>query len=311
MPKPLKFRPLIWSAINISEGQRAERLGALADRLSTAGSGLILADWSADADHNRSVFSLIGDAEALRKGLVAIFDWAQDHLDLRQHQGHHPRLGAVDVVPFAPLGATTMEQAREAALLCAREISQRFGVPIFLYRESSPNQALPVTLPYLRRGGLPELAQRLERGDVKNDLGPSTPHPSLGVSVFGARPPLVAYNCVLDTTDLQIGKQIAARVRASAGGPAGLQALAFPLEQRGGAVQISMNLLDPGATPPHLAFLKVQDVAAEFGAAVTSSELIGMVPQEALRAAFRYFLKLDDLRAGQVAEENLMLGRDD
>jgi glutamate formiminotransferase len=299
---------LIWSAINISEGRQVEALTELAGGLTAA--GLKLADWSADADHNRSVFSLLGDGDDLLKGLRIIYAWASEHVDLRYHQGHHPRLGAVDVVPFAPLGQTTMEQAHTVGYRCAREIAREFAVPVFLYRESSPCKELPITLPFLRKGGLQGLAGRLAAGELKNDFGPSSPHPSLGVSVFGARPPLVAYNCVLDTTDLEVGRNIAARVRERGGGPPGLQALAFPLQQRGGAIQISMNLLEPGVTPPHVAFLKVDEVARSYGAQVTSSELVGLVPQEALRAAFRHFLKLEDLRPNQVAEENLMVGRE-
>ncbi len=310
MSKPLIFQPLIWSAINISEGRDVNALGELADGLEGLAHGPVLADWSADADHNRSVFSLIGDQDSLTQGLLYLYDWAVRHIDLRRHEGHHPRLGAVDVVPFAPLGGSTIEQAKVVALQCAQVVAERFELPIFLYRDSSRSSDLPITLPFLRRGGLTELTQRLQRGEIQSDLGPPAPHPSLGVSVFGARPPLVAYNCVLDTDDMGIGKQIASKVRASAGGPAGLQALAFPLQGRAGAVQISMNLLEPAATPPHVAFLKVAEVAAEFGTTVTSSELIGLVPQEALRAAFAYFLKLDGLRPNQVAEENLMLGRE-
>ena len=302
-------KPLIWSAINLSEGRDVEALTELADSLGEA--GLHLADWSADADHNRSVFSLVESPEGLRQGLHIIFDWAVRHIDMSRHQGQHPRLGAVDVVPFAPLGETTMEQAKEVGRNCATEISDTYGVPIFLYRESSASPDLPLTLPFLRKGGLEGLVQRWADGEVKNDLGPGQPHPTLGVSIFGARPPLVAFNCVLDSNDIAIGKLVAAQVRERGGGPKGVQALAFPLEQRGGAVQISMNLLEPGLTPPHLAFLKVAEVAQKYGANIISSELIGLVPQEALRAAFRHFLKLDDLRPNQVAEENLMLmGRD-
>ena len=301
-------KPLIWSAINISEGRHLEALTELANSLTSP--GLRLADWSADADHNRSVFSLIGDGDSLLKGLRLIFSWAVQHVDLRQHTGHHPRLGAVDVVPFAPLGRTSMDEAREVGWNCAQAIANEFQVPIILYRESSSSQELPVTLPYLRKGGLEKLAQRLSAGEVANELGPKLPHPTLGVSVFGARPPLVAYNCILDITDLEIGRTIAAQVREKGGGPRGVQALAFPLEHRGGAIQISMNLLEPDVTPPHLAFLKVDEVAQKHGARVTSSELIGLVPQEALRAAFKHFLKLEDLRPNQVAEENLMVGSD-
>lgn len=299
--------PLIWSAINISDGCRVEALTELADALQAA--EIDLADWSADADHNRSVFSLIGDPDALLAGMRLIFAWAAEHIDLREHVGRHPRLGAIDVVPFAPLGETTMEQAKTVSRQCAEAIANEFEVPIFLYRESSASTELPLTLPYLRRGGLQALRERLQAGEVRNDFGPNLVHPQLGVSIFGARPPLVAYNCVLDTTNLEVGKSIASAVRESGGGLRGLQALAFPLAQRGGAVQISMNLIDPSVAPPHLAYLEVCKTAQQYGVAVTSSELIGLVPQEALRAAFRHFLKLDDLRPNQVVEENLMRGR--
>ncbi len=296
----------LWSAINISEGRRVEALAELADAIES--SGARLADWSADADHNRSVFSLVGDQDSLLGSLRIIFSWAEKNIDLSRHVGEHPRLGAVDVVPFAPLGSTDLENSKVVAKACAQAIAEEFSLPVFLYRESSAQEALPVTLPFLRKGGLAQLAQRLEQKEIQQDFGPSTPHPKLGVSVFGARPPLVAYNCVLDTTDLETGKKIAARVRHSGGGPVGLQALAFPLAGRAGAVQISMNLLEPEKTPPHVAFLEVTRIAAEYGVAVTSSELIGLVPEEAVRQAFRAFLKLDDLRPNQIAERNLDLG---
>lgn len=300
-------KTLFWSAINLSEGRRTETLTELADALCQT--GVDLADWSADADHNRSVFSLIGSHQTLLQALRTIFVWAKKNIDMSRHDGRHPRLGAVDVVPFAPLGQTSMEQAKAAAWECAQTIAKEFEVPIFLYRESSASTESPVTLPFLRRGGLATLAKRLADGELKFDFGPTLAHPTLGVSVFGARPPLVAYNCVLDTTDLETGKKIAAQTRESGGGPAGLQALAFPLANRGGAIQISMNLTQPSLTPPHIAFLRVCDVAQQHGANVVSSELIGLVPQEALRSAFQHFLKLESLRPNQVAEENLIPGR--
>lgn len=296
----------LWSAINISEGRRLDALERLAR--SIVESGASLADWSADPDHNRSVFSLVGDQARLLAGLRLIFTWALEEIDLTQHHGQHPRLGAVDVVPFAPLGGSDLEMARQAARFCAQAVADEFNVPIFLYRDSSNPAGPPVTLPLLRRGGLAHLTERLLAQEIRQDFGPPAPHRTLGVAVFGARSPLVAYNCILNTTDLEIGKSIAAKVRASNGGPAGLQALAFPLQARDGAIQVSMNLTEPEKTPPHVAFLKVNEVAAEFGTEVVSSELIGLVPQQALREAFRHFLKLDDLRPNQVAENNLFQG---
>ena len=300
------FKGQLWSAINISEGRQVEALCRLADELTSSGSQV--ADWSADADHNRSVFSLVGNREQLLGSLQTLFSWAEQHIDLGQHQGEHPRLGAVDVVPFAPLGSTSMNEAKLAAREAAQTIADDFRLPVFLYRESSPQDALPVTLPFLRKGGLAKLTERIAKGEVRADFGPNVPHPTLGVSVFGARPPLVAYNCVLDTADLELGRKIASLVRHSGGGPQGLQALAFPLAARSGAVQISMNLLEPHITPPHLAFLRVDQVSREFGTKVVSSELIGLIPEKALRDAFCHFLKLESLRPNQIAEQNLIPG---
>lgn len=294
--------PIFWSAVNLSEGQRSAELQQLAQRLESE--SVHLADWSADPDHHRAVFSLVGDERSLLRGLHVIFDWAEQQIDLRQHQGQHPRLGAVDVVPFAPLKDADLNLARQVSERCAQAIASRYGLPVFLYRESSRSTEEPLTLPWLRRGGLDGLSERLRCGELRPDLGPSTPHPRLGVTVFGARPPLIAFNCLLDTGDLELGRAIAARVRERGGGPPGVQALAFPLSQRGGAVQISMNLTQPERSPPHVAYLRVREVAASLGAGVVSSELVGLVPEHALRSAFQYFLQLDDLKPCQVVENN-------
>lgn len=288
-----------WSAINISEGRDLVGLRLLAERL--VSSGASLADWSSDPDHHRAVFSLVGTASELERSIDEIFSWADEQIDLSKHRGEHPRLGAVDVVPFVPLSPDASgEEADRLAQSIGKVIAERFRLPVFLYRDSGS-----LTLPELRRGGPDKLRERLKCGDLKADYGPSTPHSRLGVSVFGARTPLVAFNCLTNSTDLELGKQIAAAIRATNGGIAHLQALAFPLASRGGLVQISMNILNPEQTPPHLAYSAVVQACAERGLAVVGTELIGLVPQKSLEAAFVHFLKLESFHSGQVAEWNL------
>lgn len=295
--------PVLWSAINISEGKDLEALNKLA--LALSGTGALLADWSADPDHHRAVFSLVGTPSDLHSSIEQIFHWADSHIDLADHAGEHPRLGAVDVVPFVPLSrSANTEIAHQAARQTAEDIAKKFNIPIFLYRDSSA-EGTRLTLPELRRGGSARLAQRMDNGELLPTFGPTAPHPRLGVSVFGARTPLVAYNCVTNCSDLEIGQAIARELRATNGGLPHLQALAFPLASRGGLIQISMNILDPQATPPHQAYLAVVDACKARGLEVIDTELIGLVPQSALEAAFKHFLKLGTFHSGQVAEWNI------
>lgn len=295
--------PVLWSAINISEGKDLSGLVDLVAALSTKGARL--ADWSADPDHHRSVLSLVGTPFELATSIGQIFHWADTHIDLTSHRGEHPRLGAVDVVPFVPLSPdANTEIAHQAAQMIASDMAQKFNIPIFLYRDSSA-EGSRLTLPELRRGGSARLAERMAAGELQPTYGPALPHPRLGVAVFGARTPLVAYNCVTNTKDMEIGRAIAKELRATNGGLPHVQALAFPLASRQGLVQISMNILDPEETPPHLAYLAVVEACASRGLQVLDTELIGLVPKSALEAAFKHFMKLQSFHSGQVAEWNL------
>lgn len=295
---------ILWSAINISEGRDTKALQILVDKLGQTGAKL--ADWSSDSDHHRSVFSLVGTASELEQSIVQIFHWAENRVNLAQHAGEHPRLGAVDVVPFVPLSsAASVDHAREAAQRVAQKVAQKFNIPVFLYRQSSTSEP-PLTLPNLRRGGPSKLRERLENGELRVDFGPTEPHPRLGVSIFGARTPLTAFNCVLNTKDLTLGKAIAREIRASNGGVPHLQALAFVLESRENLVQISMNILEPKETPPHVAYLAVAKACERRQLEIVDSELIGLLQIEALKQAFQHFLKLPTFHTGQIAEWNLI-----
>lgn len=268
------------SVPNVSEGRRA----AVFDRLAAALSGhrgARLLDASRDADHNRSVFTLAGEAEGLAEALLELYRVALAEIDLRGHRGVHPRIGAVDVVPFVALGATPPAAAVAAAVELARRVAERFDLPVFLYEDAStaPHRR---RLADLRRGGSEGLAVRVAHSpDWQPDFGPPRLHPTAGATAIGARPFLVAANALLDTADPDVARAIARAVRESSGGLPGVRALGLLLPSRGLA-QVSMNLVDVTRTPPGAAFAAVAAAAARLGARVVDRELIGLVPEAAL-----------------------------
>ena len=272
--------PRLEAVPNVSEGRRPEvlaRLGAAA-----AAGGARLLDASRDADHHRAVLTLAGDAAALTAALLAVYEVAAAEIDLTRHRGVHPRIGAVDVVPFVPLGDTPMAEAVAAARGFGALVAERFGVPVLLYGEAAtaPHRRL---LADLRRGGFEALGGRLAEPAWAPDFGPARPHPALGASAVGARFLLVACNAWLDTAEVAVAAAVARAVRESSGGLPAVRALGLPLASRG-AAQVSLNLVDYRRTPPAAAFAAVAREAAARGARVVHRELIGLVPAAALAA---------------------------
>ncbi len=286
---------------NLSEGRRPEVVQALVEAVQRP--GLRVADFSCDPDHNRMVISLLGAAEPLEEAVLALYAEAARHLSLEAHEGAHPRIGVVDVVPFVPLLGTPMEAAVELARRVGQRVAERFDLPVFLYEKAAlrPERTL---LPDIRQGQLAGLRQRLLDPSYRPDFGPAELHPRLGATVIGARLPLVAYNVVLDTDDLSAAQEIARRVRERDGGLRSVRAIAVPLEERR-RVQISLNLTDPGRTGLHAALEKVRMEAGRYGAGVVSSEVVGLCPLEALLEAGRHYLQLENFRTGQVLEQQL------
>ncbi len=264
---------------NVSEGRDAEVLRTLRRSLSTA-AGTRLLDASSDPDHHRSVLTLIGTSEALVGAMTGLCRTAFELVDLRHHDGVHPRLGSVDVVPFVPLAGADMQDAIEAAWSLGEKLVQRWGIPIFFYgRAALPGSAsVPADL---RRFGLAGLSERLRRGDLAADLGGPEVDPSRGVIMIGARPALIAYNVVLDTDRLEVATTIAGRVRASGGGLAAVQALGFELPSRG-RVQVSCNLLDFETTGLAEVFAEIALAAESLGCRVLEGEIVGMMPRAAV-----------------------------
>jgi glutamate formiminotransferase len=274
---------------NVSEGRRPEVVARLAAAASSP-PGVRLLDLTSDADHNRSVLTLAGGAEGLREGMLRLYEAALAEIDLNHHQGVHPRVGAVDVAPFVPLGEIPMAEAVTAAERLGAEVARRFGLPVYLYEQAArrPERRL---LAEIRRGGFEGFAARIADPAWAPDFGPARVHPTAGVTVVGARFFLVAFNAVLATPDVAAAKSIARRIREANGGLPAVRALGVPLASRGLA-QVSMNLVDYRRTPLLDLFRRVEAEAAALGTAVLESEVIGLVPAAAVRGVTAADLKL-------------------
>lgn len=302
-PVVLRAMPrLIESVPNISEGRRPEVVEAAVAALKRT-PGLRVLDVQSDADHNRSVLTLAGDEAALREGLLALFGVAVERIDLRQHQGEHPRLGAVDVVPFIPIEGATMADCVALARGVGEAVAERYGVPVFLYEEAAaaPHRK---NLEDIRRGEFEGLAKKMTDAQWRPDFGPSAPHPSAGASVVGARMPLIAYNVNLGTSDLEIAKRIAKGIRHSSGGYRFVKAMGVMLEARRIA-QVSINMTDFKRTPLHRVLETVRSEAARYGVPVVGSEIVGLVPAEALMDAADHYLQLESFNPTQVLERRI------
>jgi glutamate formiminotransferase len=291
---------------NVSEGRRPEVVARLAAAAASA-PGVRLLDVSSDPDHNRSVLTLAGSAEALHGSLLALYDAAIAAIDLTRHQGVHPRLGAVDVAPFVPLGDTPMAAAVAAAERLAREVAERFALPVYLYEQAArrPGRRL---LADIRSGGFEGLAARIAEPAWAPDFGPPRVHPGAGATVIGARFFLIAFNAVLDTADVAVAKAVARRVRESGGGLPAVRAMGVYLASRDRA-QVSMNLVDFRRTPILTALDRVRSEAAALGARVVETEVVGLVPEEAACGVVRDALQLPGFGAGRVLESVLRRGR--
>jgi glutamate formiminotransferase len=282
---------------NVSEGRDASAVEEIA-RAFASRVGLL--DVHTDADHHRSVFTLAGEEAALVEALLAGIVRAVELIDLRLHDGVHPRVGAVDVVPLVPLTPRGMGTARRAAHAVADRIVAEAGLPVFLYGEIGGGR-VPA---FFRRGGLDGLARRVESGELVPDAGPRRIDPRTGVVLVGARAPLVAYNVELATEDVGVAHAVAVAVRESGGGMAGVQAIGLRLP-RSGRVQVSMNVLDVERSPLHEVVERVTREAAERGAAVAGGELVGLVPEQVLTAATAAGISVPGIVESRVLERAL------
>ena len=293
---------IIESIPNVSEGRRSDVIAELVGAIEAV-PGVRLLDHSSDASHNRSVFTLVGDAEPLKAAILALYAAALPHIDLRSHQGEHPRLGAVDVVPFVPIEGVSMRDCVALAREVSAAVADRFAVPVYLYEEAS-NDPARRNLEDIRRGEFEGLAEKMRSPGWTPDFGPEQPHERAGASVIGARMPLIAYNINLNTDRLDVAKKIASAIRHSSGGLRYVKAMGVMLEDRRIA-QVSMNLTNFEKTPLFRVFEMVKREAARYGVGVLESEIVGLVPSAALLAAAEYYLQVEGFTTGQVLESRL------
>lgn len=295
---------------NFSEGRKPETVGALVAAV-RAVSNVYLLDEEMDADHHRSVLTFAGDPDAVSEAAFQCTRVATSLIDLRHHQGGHPRIGATDVIPFVPIRGVTMEDCVGLATRLGARIGRELHVPVFLYERAALHPER-TNLEVIRRGGLEGLASRMETEAAwAPDFGPSQLHPSAGATVVGARPPLIAYNVNLRTDDIGLAKRIAKTVRSSSGGLRSVKAIGVELSSRR-LVQVSMNLTNYEDTPIHVAFEAVRHEAEQHGVQIAGSEVIGLVPREALIHVAESYLRLERFDRSQVLETRLekVMGRE-
>ena len=287
---------------NVSEGRRGDVIDRLADTI-RAVEGVRLLDRTSDVDHNRSVFTYAGEPLAVVRATHALVDVAYREIDMRTHKGEHPRLGAVDVVPFVPLAGVTMEECVALARRFGSEIAERHQVPVFFYARAAMTPER-VRLPDIRKPEFEGLAAFLESTHVP-DAGPGRLHTTAGAIVVGARPFLIAFNIELDSTDLKLAQRIAKEIRESSGGLPAVQARGFMLSDPP-RVQVSMNLLDHTVTSLATVWREVESRATAAGVRVLRGELIGLVPLDAALAVAGAALMLDGFARDRVIEARFL-----
>jgi glutamate formiminotransferase len=283
---------------NFSEGRDRATIDAIGGALAAHAR---LLDVHSDEDHNRSVYTLVGSEEELVAALLAGIACARERIDLRRHEGAHPRIGAADVVPLVPIGKKDAERARTAALELARRVGEELALAVFLYADLAPGRG-PA---FFRRGGPEELQRRIDAGELAPDFGPAQLDAGAGGVLIGARAPLIAFNVDLDGGDLDAAREVARAVRERDGGFPGVRALGFRLP-RAGHVQVSLNIEDWRASPLHEVVAAVQREAAARGLRVTGSELVGLLPAGAAVAAAGSLLGVAGLDPSHVLELRLL-----
>lgn len=287
---------------NFSEGRNRKTIDAVADALQRVG-GVRLLDICTDADHNRTVFTFLGAPDDIERGAAAACDKALELIDMRAQRGVHPRIGAVDVVPFIPLKNAVMADAVEAARRFGRAFAQRNRLPVFFYGEAALVEERR-ELPHIRRGGYEALDKRMKDPAWAPDAGPSVLNARSGATAVGARDFLVAFNINLASADLDAARKIAGTIRHSGGGMKHVKAIGVPLKSRG-IVQVSMNLTNFRETSVKDVFERVQAEAARLGLGILESELVGLIPEEALEGVTPQQLMLKDFREDRIVERHL------
>ena len=295
---------IIESIPNISEGRNQEVIEACVDQIRTT-AGCTLLNYSSDPNHNRTVIPYFGDAKGVEEASVKLAKKAVELIDLTRHTGEHPRMGCVDVMPFVPIKDATNEECIELSKTVGRRIAEEADLPVFLYEMSAQKPARK-NLATIRKGQFEGMSEKVKDPEWEPDFGGARIHPTGGVVAVGARPPLVAYNLNLNTSDVQIAKNIAKIIREKDGGLANVKAMGFMLEDRNIA-QVSINMTDYRVTPLYRVTELVKAEAKRYGVKVIGSEVIGLCPMKALIDSAEYYLQIEDFDfEGQVLENYII-----
>lgn len=297
------MQKLVECVPNFSEGRRPEIIRQIVGALDGL-PDIRLLDVESNADHNRSVVTFVGEPAAVGEAAFRLTQAAVALLDMEQQTGEHPRIGAMDVVPFVPISGVTMEECVALARHVGERIGSELDVPVYLYAHAASTPARR-RLPDVRQGQYAGLKTTISTPERRPDFGPARMHPTAGATAVGARPPLIAFNINLATHDIRIAREIAKGVRESSGGLVNVQAMGVALAEQG-IVQVSMNLLDYTRTPIHRAFELVRLEAARHGVLIAGSEVIGLIPVDALLDVSRFYLHLTDFRREQTLELRLL-----
>lgn len=286
---------------NFSEGQRPEVIAAIVNEVKNV-PGVSLLNVNSDASHNRTVVTFVGEPQAAKQAAFKACAKAAELIDLEQHKGEHPRIGATDVIPFIPVSDITMEECVELANELGQEIGEKLNIPVYMYEAAAKTPAR-VKLPDVRKGEYEGLKTAIATPERKPDYGPAR-MPSAGATVVGARQFLIAYNINLSTSDVSIAKKIATSIREAKGGYKYCRAMGVMIEDRNMA-QVTINMVDYTGTPLHRVFETVKSEAARYGVNVIGSEIVGMVPLQALIDTADFYLRFEGFDRKQVLEENL------
>ncbi len=297
------MKRIVESVPNFSEGRREEVVKAIV-REAEETDNVWVFDWSMDRDHNRSVVTIVGEPDYVGEAIFKMAKKAVELIDLRHHSGAHPRMGAVDVIPFVPIKNSSMEECVELSKKVGKRIADELNVPVYLYEHSatSPSRA---NLSNIRKGQFEGFFEKIKLPEWAPDFGPNEVHPSAGVVAVGAREYLIAFNVNLRTTDLEIANKIAKAVRHSSGGYRFVKAMGVDLKEKG-MVQVSMNMTNYKKTPLYRVFETIKREAQRYGVQVAGSEIIGMIPMDTLVRTVNFYLGIDEFKDERVIESKLL-----
>lgn len=298
------MEPIVQCIPNFSEGRKIEVIEALADSIRNV-KGVKLLDYLPDKNHNRTVFTFVGSPDSVNKAAFNSAKTAVELIDMTKHSGEHPRMGAVDVIPFVPIKDISIEECIKLSQELGKKIADELSVPVFLY-EDSATKANRKNLATVRKGQFEGMAEKLKDPNWAPDFGEPKIHPTAGVVAVGARKPLIAYNVNLDTSDINIAKKIAKIIRERNGGLKSVKAIGVMLEDKNIA-QVSINMTDYQTAPLYRVFELIKIEAKRYGINILGSEIIGLTPMDALLDAAKYYLQLNEFDEKKQVLENYLL----